>query len=268
VAKKETKPKPKPVVDELQSALAHLCVESPAEAADADASRRSTPRSDLRSEPRTGMPGALSGAAVSPPVPNPRKQGHFLFCAPYDDGVDLCSAGCIPIIADGDEIWALLQVEDMQVKPGEWKPALAMFGGKVDAADKDWRMTAARELGEETGGLVDGTDVMESMREYTGPTVEAELRAEFSVYVPESKYQVMFWMVPSELHKTMLELPATYEDAFHGTIVKWTRAARRLQWVRLTRDHGTWAIEQNQSTQLPLKVELQGALKRARFTPA
>ena len=159
---------------------------------------------------------------------------------------------------DGTAI-GLFRIEDMKLGR-QWVPAVAMFGGKVNSADRDWRETAAREFVEETGGLLDQSKITNHIATFHG-TMEQ------SVYVPESKYQVMFYPVSPDQHDLISNLPAQYWEAFNGQIVKWSRAATRLICIQLIcHPERGWqiaeTIDQQGNGVIPIKVELNGALKR------
>jgi len=66
---------------------------------------------------------------------------------------------------------------------------------------------------------------------------------EQSIYVPESKYQVMFYPVSPDQHDVISNLHAQYWEDPHGQIVEWSRAATRLVCIQLVRhpDRG-WQI--------------------------
>lgn len=195
------------------------------------------------------------------------------FVDPHGDG-DVSAAGVIPYArGEGDAVWALLQVEDMfDEESGSWKPALAMFGGKVGGEDKDWLHTAAREFMEETGGLVGDLNkgIPQKMANFV---VDDEDDAfAYTKYLEYSKFQVLFYPVtdPSDL-KRMRDLPGRYAKAFKGEVsADWTRAAVRLESVLLRRDAeaGWAAYDYNTGARhhLPLKVPLLMALKAASFT--
>jgi len=196
----------------------------------------------------------LSGHIFNGPVPHPTKKYHYKFANPYGSG-DVCAAGLIPYVVRSDgTTWGLFQIEDMK-KPEGWVPAVAMFGGKVSTGDRDWRATAAREFAEETGGLLDEYDICDRIANSTGQSA-------LSVYVPESKYQVMFYPVPTEYHDVVEGLPDKYHQTFKGNIVKWSRAATRLLCIQLLYDpERGWTADQH-GGELPNKVELNGALSR------
>ena len=189
----------------------------------------------------------------------------------------------------GSSVYALLQIEDLKTARG-WEPALAMFGGKVSAGDKDWTHTAVREMGEECGAGDSATAIaFEPLRQLVTSvrTISdlPNLHGASSVWVPESKYEVLF--LPVEDLPELLDLPILYWEEFHGRNSNdihrgdWSRAAYSLVWVELDFNPGCCHITtrnlddvvspgEGQTRDaarfprpwaLPHKVELQGALR-------
>lgn len=151
-----------------------------------------------------------------------------------------------------------------------WKPALALFGGKVGAFDKDWLHTAAREFMEETGELVGDLDsgIPEKMAKFQVEDEDEAFR--YTKYLEYSKYQVLYYPVEECDRDSIRSLPDRYTETFKGEISSdWTRAATRLEPVILRKDEELgWAvydIRTQQRHELPSKVPLLMALKAAEF---
>lgn len=176
-----------------------------------------------------------------------KRPGRFLFANPHGKG-DVAAAGLLPFLSVGDGDAAtyrvLLAEEDMSAQdfrsgPGaQWMPALALFGGKVDRADTHWLGTVARELNEETGGLL-STHALEDVESFD-PRLGAwsDRAARMSTYVPTAKYQAAFYPVPEAHAQEWLTLPARYAKRFGGELPDGARerSATRLHWVEMAKN--------------------------------
>ena len=180
------------------------------------------------------------------PHPNPRKKGFFLFPACYHNihnVQDISASGVIPIVRkENGELAALLPEEDMNVAGDYtsrkiWAPALGLFGGKVDQTDSHWLATAARELNEETAGLLSPLAIAH-VADFD-PRSEGwpdEGNSLFCAYLPECKYQVVYYPVPDAFRQEWISLPQRYEEAFRGApSADLQRSATKLHWVTINR---------------------------------
>ena len=168
----------------------------------------------------------------SPVVPVTRGVKHR-FANPYGRG-DVCAAGVLPLLKDTatGEVRVLLGEEDMHYDQ-EWTPALAILGGKVDSTDRHWMTTVARELKEETGGLL-SSEALERVSSFDPKS------ALYSTYLPPAKYQVVVYPVDAQDRDEWESLPERYALAFGGKLPEdcRSRSATKLHWVALQASGG------------------------------
>jgi hypothetical protein len=145
---------------------------------------------------------------------------------------DICAAGIIPIMrSETGEVHVLLAEEDLRAGSG-WEPGLGLLGGKVDAGDGHWLVTAHRELHEETAGLLSSAALAHVLA--FDPRDEAwssEWASSFCAYLPRSKYEILYYPVPKVHAEEWSYLPQRYAS-FGGTIsLDRMRSAQKLHWV-------------------------------------
>jgi hypothetical protein len=176
-----------------------------------------------------------------------RRRGAFLFPAVFHKlrgvGGDVCAAGIMPVLKKSTgELMVLLPEEDMNIA-GDfsskriWSPALGVLGGKVDAKDSHWLATVARELNEESAGLLSASAIAHvatfDARKEGWPD---EGLSAFTAYLPDSKYQVLFYPVVDAVKDEWVTLPQRYEAAFSGAMSgDLQRSATKMHWVSVNR---------------------------------
>jgi 8-oxo-dGTP pyrophosphatase MutT (NUDIX family) len=190
-----------------------------------------------------------------PPLPatmHPFRAGAYLFRSvehKMEQVRNICAAGIIPIMKSGTgEVQVLLAEEDLRAGSGQkskgagerdgesggWEPGLGLLGGKVDVDDGHWLVTAHRELNEETAGLLSSSALADVLA--FDPRDEAwscALASSFCAYLPQSKYELLYYPVPEAHAEEWRCLPQRYAE-FGGTISEdRRRSAQKLHWVTI-----------------------------------
>ena len=105
-------------------------------------------------------------------------------------------------------------------------------------ADTHWRVTVERELNEEVAGLLSASALKNvahfDPRKEIGHVTDAGL---FCAYLPQAKYQVLYYPIPDADAKEWSALSGAYAAAFCGTASEdRQRSAQKLHWVTVKCD--------------------------------